>query len=198
MSVPLGVLPHIGVLHSCTEFTQVFVLDSLFEPSPAIHATLLPVVRANQWTSYPQLIDACRAQLFSLAARSSVESPDPTLLAILGSHPRLGDKHVDSAQSSAEQANLQNERQHLVALNEAYEQTFPGLRYVVFVNGRSTPEIVEDMQARIARRDYGSEVDAALQAMCDIAKDRASKLRMVVDSALNMRATLNNEANGGH
>lgn len=53
---------------------------------------------------------------------------------ILGAHPRLGEKKVDSAQSRAEQAQLntggQEEATKLRELNEKYEETFPGLRYV--------------------------------------------------------------------
>jgi len=53
---------------------------------------------------------------------------------ILGAHPRLGEKKVDSAQSRAEQAQLntggQEETAKLLELNEKYEETFPGLRYV--------------------------------------------------------------------
>ncbi|KAF7563665.1 hypothetical protein G7046_g450 [Stylonectria norvegica] len=164
----------INDLHRSVDGDQVRVLDLFFEPSPAIHSTLLPVIRTAEYNSYSELIDACHIRLLSLAAVNSAQ-PDPTLLSILGSHPRLGAKKVDSAQSAAEQANLQGESQELAELNRQYEETFPGLRYVVFVNGRGRPEIMEDMKARIARGDYTKEVDAALQAMCDIAKDRAAK-----------------------
>ena len=36
--------------------------------------------------------------------------------------------------------------QEIKELNAAYEKTFPGLRYVVFVNGRSRHEIMDNMQ----------------------------------------------------
>ncbi|KAH7303296.1 Oxo-4-hydroxy-4-carboxy-5-ureidoimidazoline decarboxylase [Stachybotrys elegans] len=156
-------LPHIDVLHSCSDLTQVAVLDLLFEPSPSIHATLLPVIRTAEYHSYPELIDACQIQLLSIAAASSFDTPDPVLLSILGAHPRLGEKKVESVQSAAEQASLAGEGEELASLNKQYEETFPGLRYVVFVNGRSRPEVMEDMKARIARNDYEKEVDAALQ-----------------------------------
>ncbi|TQS33776.1 hypothetical protein Golomagni_05866, partial [Golovinomyces magnicellulatus] len=171
-------LPHISNLHASSDLAQTEVLDLLFETSPEIHSTLLPVIRTDQYASYPQLIDACQIRLLSLAASSTVASPNQTLLSILGSHPRLGAKKVDSTQSVAEQAKLGGHSEELAKLNEEYEQTFPGLRYVVFVNGRGRPEIMDNMRVRIARRDYTKEVDEALQAMCDIAKDRASKLRI--------------------
>ncbi|KAF7552720.1 hypothetical protein G7Z17_g4107 [Cylindrodendrum hubeiense] len=172
-------LPPIGDLHLCNDVSQAQLLDLLFEPSPAIHETLIHVIRTAEYLSYPELIDACHIQLLSLAAAGATGAmthPDATLLAILGSHPRLGAKKVDSAQSAAEQANLQGEGQELGVLNAEYEAKFPGLRYVVFVNGRGRPEIMQDMRDRIARGDYSKEIDAALQAMCDIAKDRAAKL----------------------
>ncbi|EHK20623.1 uncharacterized protein TRIVIDRAFT_58869 [Trichoderma virens Gv29-8] len=174
--MPLERLPPIALLHSYSDLAQTEVLDLLFEPSPAIHATLLPVIRTAVYSSYPDLIDVCQIKLLSLAAKSAETEPHPVLLSVLGSHPRLGEKNIESAQSVAEQANLQGESEELAALNREYEEAFPGLRYVVFVNGRERPEIMQDMRARIERSDYSREVDGALQAMCDIAKDRASKL----------------------
>ncbi|PNY24663.1 allantoinase 1 [Tolypocladium capitatum] len=169
-------LPPISGLHSYSDLTQTEVLDLLFERSPAIHSSLIPVIRTAKYQSYPELIDACHIQLLSLAASSTADITDATLLSILESHPRLGQKKVDSAQSAAEQANLRGEGEDLARLNREYEDKFPRLRYVVFVNGRGRPEIMQDMRARIDRGDYTKEVDAAIQAMCDIAKDRASKL----------------------
>lgn len=172
---------------------QTKTLDLLFEPSPAIHDSLLPIARTPGFSSYPEFIDACHSRLLALAEYSSPDEPDPVLLSILGSHPRLGQKKVDSEQSAAEQANLQGEGEELAKLNQEYEEKFPGLRYVVFVNGRGRPEIMENMRERISRGDFDKEVEAALQvcahdllhsqavtdphqAMCDIAKDRAKKL----------------------
>ncbi|KAH8178555.1 OHCU decarboxylase domain-containing protein [Sarocladium implicatum] len=165
-------LPPISSLSSSPEATQIQTLDLLFEPSPAIHQTLLPIVRERVYASYPVLVEACYTQLLALAGPSTGE----TLLSVLGSHPRLGAKKVDSAQSAAEQANLQGQGEELAKLNQEYEAAFPGLRYVVFVNGRGRPEIMENMRSRIARGDYALEVEEALQAMRDIAKDRAAKL----------------------
>jgi 2-oxo-4-hydroxy-4-carboxy--5-ureidoimidazoline (OHCU) decarboxylase len=46
----------------------------------------------------------------------------------------------------------------------------------VFVNGRSRPVIMEDMQRRISTSQLKQEKLDAIQAMCDIANDRAKKL----------------------
>lgn len=162
MSSP--VLPQISVLRSLSESEQTQTLDLLFEPSPEIHSTLIPVIASRQHTSYNELIETCRSAFLSLAAQSSADKPNQTLLSILGSHPRLGAKKVESAQSVAEQAKLGGDEGEVLArLNREYEERFPGLRYVVFVNGRGRPEIMEDMKVRIERGDFDKEVDAALQ-----------------------------------
>lgn len=53
--------------------------------------------------------------------------------------------------------------EELRALNEAYEVKFPGLRFVVFVNGRGRGEIVEIMKERIERGDWEAERDGAVK-----------------------------------
>lgn len=156
-------LPPISKLHSASDLEQTAVLDALFEPSPEIHTTLLPVMRTGEYSDYKQLIDACHIKLLSLAASSTPEAPSATLLSVLGSHPRLGVGKVDSAQSVAEQAKLGGVSEELKRLNEEYEAAYPGLRFVVFVNGRGRPEIMHDMRTRIARNDYNLEVADALQ-----------------------------------
>jgi 2-oxo-4-hydroxy-4-carboxy--5-ureidoimidazoline (OHCU) decarboxylase len=47
------------------------------------------------------------------------------------------------------------------------------------VNGRSRPVIMEDMQRRISTSNQKQEKLDAIQAMCDIANDRAKKLGAV-------------------
>ncbi|PHH87504.1 hypothetical protein CDD83_8761 [Cordyceps sp. RAO-2017] len=173
-------LPHIGDLRSSSAGAQTTALDLLFEPSPAIHSLLLPVVRVAEYDSYAGLIDACHERLRRLRPGDAAAADEHLLHSVVGSHPRLGAAKVPSAQSAAEQASLQQpgpgDGAPLAALNAEYEARFPGLRYVVFVAGRPRAEIVRDMRARIERGDYAREVDAALQAMRDIAQDRASKL----------------------
>lgn len=154
-------LPPVDVLRARSAPAQTAVLDLLFEPSPAIYATLLPVVQAAaDGASYPELIDACHARLRALAGPAG--APE-TLRSVVAAHPRLGETKLDSAQSAAEQASLAAEDGRLAALNREYEERFPGLRYVVFVNGRPRPDVMREMRARIDRADYALEVDAALQ-----------------------------------
>ncbi|PNH39905.1 hypothetical protein VD0004_g7031 [Verticillium dahliae] len=173
-------IPDITALPRLTTGEQTEVLNLLFEPSPALHALLVPALSTTTYQSYDELIDTAHSILSDLASASQTAPEQRAALhAILGSHPRLGAKKVDSAQSVAEQAKLQGseaEAAQLAALNAEYEDTFPGLRYVVFVNGRGRPAIMQDMRRRIDRGDMMLEEQAALQAMCDIAKDRAAKL----------------------
>ncbi|KAI0594863.1 Oxo-4-hydroxy-4-carboxy-5-ureidoimidazoline decarboxylase [Biscogniauxia sp. FL1348] len=184
-------LPPISSLPTADAETIISALDTLFEPSPDIHALALPAIQQQQqvpgspstapFTSYAALIQHVGAQLFQLAAAPERDQA-ATLHRILGSHPRLGAKKVDSAQSQAEQAQLNastggaDEAAQLRALNDEYEARFPGLRYVVFVNGRSRPAVMENMRYRIDRGDFAAEEREAIQAMVDIALDRAKKL----------------------
>jgi 2-oxo-4-hydroxy-4-carboxy--5-ureidoimidazoline (OHCU) decarboxylase len=171
-------LPPIGVFHTIPTTEQLSVLDLLFEPSPALHTLLLDRhdTLRTPFSSYPDLIEHVSSAIRSLLAENSPDATTAatntaTLHAILGSHPRLGAKKVESAQSAAEQARLQQgaeeERVELARLNHAYEAAFPGLRYVVFVNGRGRPEIMLDMRARIVRGDIAAEERTAIQVcMC--------------------------------
>lgn len=173
-------LPPITSLPHATTQDLTHVLDLLFEPSPPLREMTLPVLRSATFPSYDILITAVTAQLSALAS-SSDEKDVARLSEILCSHPRLGEKKVDSEQSRKEQAQLQQgadeDKEKLSQLNREYEDKFPGLRYVVFVNGRPRPEIMENMRSRIDRGDVRAERLEAIQAMCDIALDRAAKLQ---------------------
>ena len=126
-------LPAISTLPHSSDSLVTHVLDLLFEPSPPLHALTLPVLRSTTFPNYDTLIVAVSAQLSALA-----KSDDPgdveKLSEILCSHPRLGEKKVDSEQSRKEQAQLQaggeEEKEMLGKLNREYEEKFPGLRYV--------------------------------------------------------------------
>lgn len=160
-------LPDVTTLATLPDETLTSILDLLFEPSAELHTLTMPTLRAITFASYTELIETIRDQLLMIA---DTVHPDPTarkpLLTILGSHPRLGAKKVDSAQSAAEQAQLQagaqEEAERLEALNAEYETKFPGLRYVVFVNGRGRDVIMQDMRRRIDRGDFAAEEKEAI------------------------------------
>ncbi|KAF2416268.1 hypothetical protein EJ08DRAFT_600641 [Tothia fuscella] len=179
-------LPEIPNLPSLSTQERASILDLLFEPSTSLHTLSLPVT-IEKYSTYDDLIIAIGMQLSALA--ESTSTSDKTWLeSILSAHPRLGEKTVDSELSRIEQkamdtasggndAGKEEEAKTLQALNEQYEKAFPGLRYVVFVNGRPRPVIFEDMQKRITRGDIAAERTEAIKAMCEIASDRARRLQ---------------------
>jgi len=139
----------------------------------------LNLLHTTKFETYSDLIASVGVQLTELSESPST-SDTAWLDQILGAHPRLGEKKVDSAQSKAEQAQLNTggdeETAKLRELNAEYEKAFPGLKYVVFVNGRSRPVIMENMRSRIDRANIKLERAEAIKAMCDIAADRSTKL----------------------
>lgn len=159
-------IPAVELLPTLSTEGRAQILDKLFEPSTPLHTLSVELLQTTTFDSYDDLIAAVGVQLTELADSEST-SDTKWLESILGSHPRLGASKVDSAQSAAEQAQLKasstEEANALAQLNEEYEKTFPGLRYVVFVNGRSRPVIMEDMKRRIAGGDIAAERSAAIK-----------------------------------
>ncbi|KAL2272024.1 hypothetical protein VTJ83DRAFT_1395 [Remersonia thermophila] len=70
----------------------------------------------------------------------------------------------------------EEEEEELARLNAEYEKRFPGLRYVTWVNGRPRSVILADMRERIAKGSLEEEERRGVEAICDIALDRARKL----------------------
>ncbi|KAH6839558.1 OHCU decarboxylase-domain-containing protein [Chaetomium sp. MPI-CAGE-AT-0009] len=159
-------LPAIASLPTLSPTAQAATLDLLFEPSADLHALALPTMRALSFSSYDDLIATLRTQLLDIAeAVVGDDEGKKRLYNVLGSHPR-----------KKEQAHLRGEEEELGRLNKEYEGRFPGLRYVLWVNGRPRGEVLADMRARIERGDLRAEERAVIEAMCDIAADRARKL----------------------
>lgn len=140
-------LPNINTLPSLPPSDCFQILDTLFEPSQALHALAEALLLQKTYTSYQALIDLVRGRLTALASSQTAEDR-AILLNILGSHPRLGEKAAPSnavtgedAQeqdqqplselSRAEQENLnKGSAEQLRELNQEYEEKFPGLRFV--------------------------------------------------------------------
>lgn len=159
MSATEQKLPPIESVPSLSAEERAHILDLLFEPSAQLHTLSVPLLREKAFPSYHELISAVGMQLTELSDSAST-SDTQWLHDILGSHPRLGAKKVESAQSQTEQAQLQgggDEAAKLRELNEEYEAKYPGLRYVVFVAGRSRPVIMQDMRARIDGSTFETE-----------------------------------------
>lgn len=174
-------IPSTNWLSSYTFEKKSELLSHLFEPCPTLADLLISNVMNRDYTNYTEFIESCRNFLNQfLQEEERKETSLAKVEKIIAAHPRLGpSKDSLSSHSSEEQKSLSGSReeaQKLADLNEIYESTFPGLRYVVFVAGRSRETIMENMRERIARGDIKKERFEAFNAMCDIALDRARKL----------------------
>ncbi|RLV93794.1 V-type proton ATPase catalytic subunit A [Spathaspora sp. JA1] len=152
-------------------------LSHLFEPCEPLEYIIVNwiiIPQKSKYHIYQDLIELIRIELI----QSLKTLPDEVINIIISAHPRLGES-TKSTHSTNEQKSLvgqESETVKLKMLNQLYEKTFPGLRYVVFVNGRSRDVIMEDMRKRIDIGDIDLEKRLAFDAMCDIALDRAKKL----------------------
>jgi hypothetical protein len=126
-------LPPIAGVPTLSTVERAAVLDALFEPCQALHTLSLEFLHTEKFESYNDLISSVGIQLIDLSESPSTSDTE-WLDKILGAHPRLGEKKVESAQSQAEQAQLntggEDEAVKLRSLNTEYEKTFPGLKYV--------------------------------------------------------------------
>lgn len=181
-------LPPISSVPKLSTSERAAVLDMLFEPCTQIHTLAVAYLQSEVFPSYDDMIASIGVLLTELA-ESDLATDTEWLDKILGAHPRLGEKKVDSVQSRAEQAQLNAggsaQDSELVALNHEYESVFSGLRYVyvthrrhvksstiidcelsVFVNGRDRNVIIEELRARIRRAKIGFERSEAIK-VCD-------------------------------
>lgn len=190
-------LPDPKELRKLSDAQLTAVLENLFEPCATLNVYLLPYVRTTSFETYTELIELCRSKLLELLEDYKVGNGEPDsdegrelrtkICKIVSAHPRLG---VPKQNASTLSVHSQNEQKSLSAdgaggvelaqqlqnLNAEYEQTFPGLIFVVFVNGRSREEIMKNMRYRLAHSNWIDEVSTAFNAMADIALDRARKL----------------------
>ena len=120
-------------------------------------------------------------RLFDRAREIAHGLPPVLRVELVDAHPRLGAAPATvSAQSYVEQgydreaaANLALAAE-LARLNREYEARF-GFRYCVFVAGRPRSELIPEFVAALGR-DRDSELHRALDAVVDIARDRAAKV----------------------
>lgn len=171
---------------------QLVIMNELFEPCQGlVQLTIVNdefMSRAQQLNSYKEYIELVRSTLLQVcleAEASPVENRIELLKDVVNAHPRLGEaKKQLSTHSTMEQKSLQNSQdspeiqKKLLDLNHEYEKVYPGLRFVVFVNGRTRLEIMEVMESRIASGNtWFQEMRIAMQELCNIAQDRHLKNR---------------------
>ncbi|KAK6455806.1 Oxo-4-hydroxy-4-carboxy-5-ureidoimidazoline decarboxylase [Scheffersomyces xylosifermentans] len=186
-------LPPVNLLSKLSREEQTEILGHLFEPCETLSSFIVESVieKDSHHKTYKQFIETVRKELLEYLKNAENESYrsnapiDPKISKIIAAHPRLGGSSKTtnvklSQHSSAEQKSLESsskeDAEKLIQLNDLYESTFPGLRYVVFVNGRSRPVVMQNMKERIDRNDIHLERVESFEAMCDIALDRARKL----------------------
>jgi len=128
--------------------------------------------------------------LFASARRIAHAMPISEQLELIDAHPRLGAppasvsalsfEEQGYARDAAEQAarEAEGERARVAAeldrLNTAYEERF-GFRYCVFVAGRPRSELLAGLREAL-EADRLAEISRAIDAVVDIAADRAAKL----------------------
>ena len=124
-------------------------LTILFEHSPILISRLAPdLVAAFQCgakiSSYPELIELALAQIKAWGRESQA--------LFVSGHPRIGEsKNLSSLSANEQGARGVNPTppdvlERLAHLNLCYEAVYPGLRYIIFVNGRSRAVVLEEME----------------------------------------------------
>jgi 2-oxo-4-hydroxy-4-carboxy--5-ureidoimidazoline (OHCU) decarboxylase len=129
-------------------------------------------------------------ELFASGRRIAHAMPISEQLELIDAHPRLGAppasvsamsfEEQGYAREAAEQAAraAEQERARVAAeldrLNTAYEERF-GFRYCVFVAGRPRSELLAGLREAL-QADRITEISRAIDAVVDIAADRAARL----------------------
>ncbi|GAA5899928.1 hypothetical protein JCM6882_007004 [Rhodosporidiobolus microsporus] len=198
------------LVHSPSHHAYLPVLSQLLEPSPPLSALLTPQLYETI-AALPAADKPKDYHQFLALAQQVVDKWDiEDQAAFLAAHPRIGETKGLSKSSEGEQAPQPGQGvtpgevlKRLQNLNSLYEQAFPGLRYITFVNGRSRAEIIPELEGlltlslpppspssaepklgdlRTKLRVYptGSgpwrvELKRGLQAMWDIAHSRVDK-----------------------
>lgn len=126
---------------------------------------------------------ASEEELFRAARHIAHAMPEAEQLELIDAHPRLGAAPDSvSTMSYREQgydrppgAAPADLAERLAAANAAYEARF-GFRYCVFVAGRPREALLPGMAAALGA-DRDAEIHRALDAVVDIAMDRAATAR---------------------
>ena len=178
----LGPLPPMPVLDQISPGIFAATMAPLFEGAPRFLGRLAV---ARPFGSLEAL--------FSRAREIAHAMPVAEQLELVDAHPRLGAPPASVsamsfveqgyAQDAAERAarDAESERARVAAeldrLNAVYESRF-GFRYCVFVAGRPRADLLPDFETAL-EGDRLAELRRAIDAVVDIAADRASKLGVV-------------------
>lgn len=177
-----GALPTMEVLDRISAGIFAATMAPLFEGAPRFLGRL---AMARPFGS----LDV----LFARARQIAHAMPVAEQLELIDAHPRLGAPPAsvsalsfveqgydqEAAERAAHDATAERARvaAELDRLNVAYEDRF-GFRYCVFVAGRTRGELLDGMRAALAA-DRLAEIARAIDAVVDIAADRAARLGVV-------------------
>lgn len=182
------------VLSSSPESTSPLAttLSVLFEPSPILFDRLVPELATSfasgsKVDSYTALIDRATGVIDAWDDQQKAQ--------FVAGHPRIGESQHLSALSANEQGASSTSitiastppevLERLAELNARYEKTYPGLRYITFVNGRSRAEIAQEIEGVLSSKQepvevggdqWTRELNRAVTDVDRIAKSRLSKL----------------------
>jgi len=130
----------------------------------------------NHYHTYADLIDTSFDIINTLGNDQKAE--------FISGHPRIGEtKNLSmlSAKEQAARATPPEVLERLVKLNDLYEDRFPKLRYITFVNGRSRSQIADELNTKLSSvpepveiysRTWETELARALNDVKLIAKSR--------------------------
>ncbi|GAA6001685.1 hypothetical protein JCM10207_002266 [Rhodosporidiobolus poonsookiae] len=151
-------LPRLDLLvHSPSPQAYTPALSQLLEPSPPLssllapqlHSTIASLPPADKPKDYHAFLDLAQQTVDRWAVEDQAE--------FLAAHPRIGETNNLSKASEGEQAPQAGQGatpgvvlKRLQNLNSLYEQAFPGLRYITFVNGRTRAEIVPEIEGLLS------------------------------------------------
>ncbi|GAA5857183.1 hypothetical protein JCM8547_009359 [Rhodosporidiobolus lusitaniae] len=145
------------LVHSPSYHSYIPVLSQLLEPSPPLtsilapqlHTTITSLPAADKPKTYHAFLDLAQAVVDKWDIEDQAE--------FLAAHPRIGETKNLSKASEGEQAPQAGAGatpgvvlKRLQNLNSLYEQAFPGLRYITFVNGRTRAEIVPELEGLLS------------------------------------------------
>ncbi|KAK0238885.1 OHCU decarboxylase-domain-containing protein [Armillaria nabsnona] len=151
---------------SCPGNSLPDALTILFEHSPILISKLCPQLTGILPTlpplsSYSQLIDVSLNQLGTW--------DDEMKAQFISGHPRIGENKNLSKLSAKEQGATSTTTTtppevlaRLAHLNACYEKKYPGLVYIIFVNGRTRAAIAEEMEDKLGLEHSLSPDDPAL------------------------------------
>jgi len=137
----------------------------VFEPTARLVERLLVHL---PFESYTDLINVASMEIQKLDQQDRIE--------VVNAHPIIGANPSALSQASRKEQGSGDDidvLERLAVLNAAYQDKF-GFKFVVFVNGRAKRDLIPVLEQRMAN-SLNDELQAGLDAMMDIARDRLLK-----------------------